>query len=165
MVDFDPRTSADLDPGKEQPALVHSPFDSEKCKRLQRKPGHLHYICRRLVCVRQDLNELVTLRANNLPLITKMAAIATKEAVHSPNVALLKEPTSTHLEYTGPYKHPSQPLRTPRPLRIIVVGAGVSGIAAVKLFRETFPNGDVELVLYEKNADVTGTWLENRYPG
>jgi cation diffusion facilitator CzcD-associated flavoprotein CzcO len=23
----------------------------------------------------------------------------------------------------------------------------------------------VELVIYEKNADIGGTWLENRYPG
>jgi cation diffusion facilitator CzcD-associated flavoprotein CzcO len=46
-----------------------------------------------------------------------------------------------------------------------MVGAGISGIGAVKLFKETFPNRDVELVIYEKNADVTGTWLENRYPG
>lgn len=24
---------------------------------------------------------------------------------------------------------------------------------------------NVELVIYEKNADLGGTWLENRYPG
>ncbi|OAP58400.1 hypothetical protein AYL99_07490 [Fonsecaea erecta] len=52
-----------------------------------------------------------------------------------------------------------------RPIRIIVVGAGLSGIAAVKIFKETFINAPVELVIYEKNHDVTGTWLENRYPG
>ncbi|KAJ9619076.1 hypothetical protein H2204_012787, partial [Knufia peltigerae] len=52
-----------------------------------------------------------------------------------------------------------------RPLRMIMVGAGVSGIAAVKLYKEMFPDRDVNLTIYEKNGDVTGTWLENRYPG
>jgi cation diffusion facilitator CzcD-associated flavoprotein CzcO len=46
-----------------------------------------------------------------------------------------------------------------------MVGAGLTGIGAVKIFKETFPNSEVELVIYEKNSDVTGTWLENRYPG
>jgi hypothetical protein len=49
-------------------------------------------------------------------------------------------------------------------IRIIVVGAGLSGIAAVKLFQDTFKDSAVELVIYEKNHYVTGTWLENRYP-
>ncbi|KAI8935358.1 hypothetical protein NX059_007942 [Plenodomus lindquistii] len=52
-----------------------------------------------------------------------------------------------------------------RKIRIIVIGAGIAGIGAVKIFKDTFPERDVELVIYEKNADVTGTWLENRYPG
>jgi hypothetical protein len=51
-----------------------------------------------------------------------------------------------------------------RSLRIIMVGAGISGIAAVKLYKETFTDRDIQLTVYEKNADVTGTWLENRYP-
>ncbi|OAL18641.1 hypothetical protein AYO22_10460 [Fonsecaea multimorphosa] len=52
-----------------------------------------------------------------------------------------------------------------RHIRIIIVGAGISGIAAVKIFKETFADASVELAIYEKNHDVTGTWLENRYPG
>ncbi|KAK0757040.1 hypothetical protein N5P37_010566 [Trichoderma harzianum] len=53
----------------------------------------------------------------------------------------------------------------PRPVRVVVVGAGIGGIAAVKLFRETFQDRPTTLVIYEKNHDVGGTWLENRYPG
>ena len=49
--------------------------------------------------------------------------------------------------------------------RILVIGAGITGIGAIKLYKETFPNREVELAVYEKNSDVTGTWLENRYPG
>jgi cation diffusion facilitator CzcD-associated flavoprotein CzcO len=63
------------------------------------------------------------------------------------------------------YRYSNRWLEQPREVRIIVVGAGISGIAAVKLFREKFKNEPTTLTIYEKNADVGGTWLENRYPG
>ncbi|KAH7397965.1 hypothetical protein BKA64DRAFT_624001 [Cadophora sp. MPI-SDFR-AT-0126] len=56
-------------------------------------------------------------------------------------------------------------LGKPRPVRVIVVGAGISGIAAVKLFNEMLGDQPVSLTVYEKNNDVGGTWFENRYPG
>ncbi|KAH7389237.1 hypothetical protein BKA64DRAFT_696700 [Cadophora sp. MPI-SDFR-AT-0126] len=56
-------------------------------------------------------------------------------------------------------------LGKPRPVRVIVVGAGISGIAAVKLFNEMLGYQPVSLTIYEKNDDVGGTWLENRYSG
>jgi hypothetical protein len=95
------------------------------------------------------------------------ALVAEGRMIHRdiPAVNVLDKATMSHYETVKTYKYPSHPLKTARPIRIIVIGAGLSGIAAVKLFKETFPNGDVELVLYEKNTDVTGTWLENRYPG
>ncbi|KAF2725703.1 FAD/NAD(P)-binding domain-containing protein [Polychaeton citri CBS 116435] len=50
-----------------------------------------------------------------------------------------------------------------RKLRILTIGAGVSGILmAYRIQKECF---NVEHVIYEKNSDVGGTWLENRYPG
>ena len=73
--------------------------------------------------------------------------------------------TTTSGMPTLPYNYSPYPMGTPRPMRIVVIGAGVSGIAAVKLFRDQFANQAVELVIYEKNKDVGGTWLENRYPG
>lgn len=63
------------------------------------------------------------------------------------------------------YQVSDQCLGQPRPVRVVVIGAGVSGIAAVKLFREMFEDRPASLVIYEKNHDVGGTWLENRYPG
>jgi ribulose 1,5-bisphosphate synthetase/thiazole synthase len=63
------------------------------------------------------------------------------------------------------YQYTHQYMGKPRPISIIIIGAGVSGIAAVKLFKEKFVGQPVDLRIYEKNADVTGTWLENRYPG
>ncbi|KAJ5754168.1 uncharacterized protein N7511_008321 [Penicillium nucicola] len=50
-----------------------------------------------------------------------------------------------------------------RPLRVVVIGAGISGIIACIRFTQRIPN--LELCVYEKNADIGGTWFENRYPG
>lgn len=51
----------------------------------------------------------------------------------------------------------------PRPLKVIYIGAGVSGIDAAIQFPKFVPN--IELAIYDKNADIGGTWFENRYPG
>jgi 4-hydroxyacetophenone monooxygenase len=46
-------------------------------------------------------------------------------------------------------------------LRVVVIGAGMSGIlAAARLKQEGIP-----FTLIERNADVGGTWFENTYPG
>ncbi|KAM0251715.1 hypothetical protein ACHAQJ_008036 [Trichoderma viride] len=63
------------------------------------------------------------------------------------------------------YQVSDQWLGQPRPVRVAMIGAGVGGIAAVKLFNEAFKDHPTDLVIYEKNNDVGGTWLENRYPG
>jgi cation diffusion facilitator CzcD-associated flavoprotein CzcO len=67
--------------------------------------------------------------------------------------------------HTSNYRYPQRYLGQARPIRIVMVGCGVTGIAAVKLYKDAFPEREVELVIYEKNDDITGTWLENRYPG
>lgn len=51
----------------------------------------------------------------------------------------------------------------PRKLRIIHVGAGATGLCAAWEMERQLEN--YELVCYEKNNEVGGTWLENRYPG
>jgi hypothetical protein len=51
----------------------------------------------------------------------------------------------------------------PRPLKLIYVGAGISGIIAAIQFRKAVPH--LDLVIYEKNAELGGTWYENNYPG
>ncbi|KZL69524.1 phenylacetone monooxygenase [Colletotrichum incanum] len=57
------------------------------------------------------------------------------------------------------------PFGTPRPIRIIGVGAGASGINLIRTLRNTLGASTYEIVVYEKNEDVGGTWFENRYPG
>ncbi|KAF5692407.1 monooxygenase [Fusarium denticulatum] len=51
----------------------------------------------------------------------------------------------------------------PRKLRIIHVGAGASGLMTAYKAERTLQN--YELVLYDKNPVIGGTWYENRYPG
>ncbi|KAK0723979.1 hypothetical protein B0T21DRAFT_403869 [Apiosordaria backusii] len=55
------------------------------------------------------------------------------------------------------------PVENFRPLRVIVVGAGFSGILAAIRIPERLRN--VELVVYEKADGVGGVWHANRYPG
>lgn len=50
----------------------------------------------------------------------------------------------------------------PRPIRIIGIGAGISGIAFVYKASKL---ENVDFTVYEKNDDIGGTWLESRYPG
>ncbi|KAG8626645.1 hypothetical protein KVT40_005590 [Elsinoe batatas] len=50
-----------------------------------------------------------------------------------------------------------------RPLRVTVIGAGLAGITAGILLPIKVPN--IQLTILEKNEDVSGTWLENIYPG
>jgi hypothetical protein len=50
-----------------------------------------------------------------------------------------------------------------RPLKVIYISAGISGILAAIKFRQAVP--DLDLTIYEKNPELGGTWFENRYPG
>ncbi|CDO72702.1 hypothetical protein BN946_scf184985.g122 [Trametes cinnabarina] len=50
-----------------------------------------------------------------------------------------------------------------RPIKVIVVGAGFSGITAGIRFRQKIPN--VSVAIYEKSTGVGGAWFNNKYPG
>jgi 4-hydroxyacetophenone monooxygenase len=59
---------------------------------------------------------------------------------------------------------PTEPVRAVpdgTDFRVVVIGAGVSGMLAAIRLREA----GIEHVVLEKNDDVGGTWLENNYPG
>ncbi|KAJ0158537.1 putative sterigmatocystin biosynthesis monooxygenase stcW [Colletotrichum tanaceti] len=68
-------------------------------------------------------------------------------------------------QYSAAYTVREAPFGTPRPIRIIGVGAGASGINLIRTLRNTLGASTFELTIYEKNEDVGGTWFENRYPG
>ena len=51
-----------------------------------------------------------------------------------------------------------------RKLRVVCVGAGIAGITtAIRLNQHLGEH--ITFQIYEKNDDVGGVWLENRYPG
>lgn len=52
------------------------------------------------------------------------------------------------------------PLGTPRQIRVLMVGAGASGINLARHMDLHMTNFDLQI--YEKNAGVGGTWYENR---
>ncbi|KIW21580.1 hypothetical protein PV08_02160 [Exophiala spinifera] len=51
----------------------------------------------------------------------------------------------------------------PRKIKIIHVGAGASGLLLAYKAKRWLSN--YELICYEKNPSIGGTWWENRYPG
>ena len=57
----------------------------------------------------------------------------------------------------------SLPINEERDLKIICIGAGASGLLLAYKLQRSFER--FELVVYEKNPEVAGTWYENRYPG
>lgn len=57
------------------------------------------------------------------------------------------------------------PLFAPRPIRVVGIGAGASGINMIRTLRQTLAGLPFEHVVYEKNEGIGGTWFENRYPG
>lgn len=59
------------------------------------------------------------------------------------------------------------PLNKPRKLKVVCIGGGFSGLM-LAYDHQHGPNPMsqfIDLTIYEKNADIGGTWLENTYPG
>lgn len=50
-----------------------------------------------------------------------------------------------------------------RKVKVIVIGGGISGILCGIRIPQYIPSA--ELVIYDKNEDIGGTWFENKYPG
>ncbi|RYN34902.1 putative sterigmatocystin biosynthesis monooxygenase [Alternaria arborescens] len=61
------------------------------------------------------------------------------------------------------FKLNDAPVENLRRLKVVVIGAGYSGIYCGIRIPERLRN--IDLVIYEKNAGVGGTWYENRYLG
>lgn len=61
------------------------------------------------------------------------------------------------------YRILESPSHSGRKLRMICVGGGIS---ALNLAHEVeLSRLDLDLVCYERNPSIGGTWYENRYPG
>jgi hypothetical protein len=61
------------------------------------------------------------------------------------------------------YRIREEPYGTKRKVKVVIMGAGASSLNFFKKAEEEMEN--MEIMCYEKNNDIGGTWLENRYPG
>lgn len=60
------------------------------------------------------------------------------------------------------YKLLEQPIGTRRPIRVISLGAGYSGLMMGIMYNERMKHQNIDFVIYERNEDLGGTWFENR---
>lgn len=68
------------------------------------------------------------------------------------------------MAFGGQNGRSTEPIFEPlRKLKVVCVGAGASGLLLTYKIQRHF--SDFDLQVFEKNADVGGTWFENRYPG
>ena len=77
------------------------------------------------------------------------------------HVADLVKDAATTLDPS--YTIAEKPIGTRRPIRVACMGAGYSGLMMAILFSQKMMDKNAELVIYERNEDLGGTWLENRY--
>jgi 4-hydroxyacetophenone monooxygenase len=83
------------------------------------------------------------------------------EPVSDSYFALLREELALPGEDLRAPSWTKQRVAPDRPFRVAVVGAGMSGLVAAHRLRQA----GLEVVIFEKNEEVGGTWWENRYPG
>ncbi|RDW77901.1 FAD protein [Coleophoma crateriformis] len=81
----------------------------------------------------------------------------TKNIISVASSGIPLEPSSTEFELED---HPIDEIH---PVKVAVIGAGLSGITAGALIPVKVPG--VNLQILEKNPDVGGTWFENAFPG
>ncbi|KAH7323173.1 hypothetical protein B0I35DRAFT_194105 [Stachybotrys elegans] len=65
----------------------------------------------------------------------------------------------------SPYTISETLLGSRRPIKVIVVGFGMSGIHLSYILGKQLKNTNITLQFYERNPELGGTWFENRYPG
>lgn len=95
-------------------------------------------------------------------LLQRMMSVAVGESVPATYTQMMREdlrfdgadPAAIHWSNPAAIQHKSK-------FRVAIIGAGVSGVLAAIRLRQA----GIQFVLFEKNEDVGGTWLENRYPG
>jgi hypothetical protein len=86
-------------------------------------------------------------------------------AVHDAAAAAATTTTITVPHTNGvatapPWQLHDAPVENQRPIKVIVCGAGYSGVYLGIRIPERLRN--CELVIYDKNAGIGGTWYENR---
>lgn len=92
-------------------------------------------------------------------LMQRMMSVGVGEPVADEFVPMLLEQGG--FEQPAPRKARDGRIAPPAGFKVLVIGAGLAGIAAsIKLEEAGY-----EHIVVEKNGDVGGAWYENRYPG
>ena len=92
-------------------------------------------------------------------LMHRMMAVGVGEAVADEFVPLLYDQIG--LKPPMPRNQVAGRKAPPTDFKVLVIGAGLTGLCAGIKLREA----GYDYVTIEKNADIGGTWYENRYPG
>ncbi|KAJ6033942.1 hypothetical protein N7499_010106 [Penicillium canescens] len=66
-------------------------------------------------------------------------------------------------EKNSTFQLEEHPVDEVRPIKVGIIGAGLAGITAGVMLPAKLPGLDLQI--FDKNADVGGTWFENTYPG
>ncbi|MCU1501592.1 MAG: hapE, partial [Ilumatobacteraceae bacterium] len=94
-----------------------------------------------------DLQTIVEFMAGGVPMDDYMEMLVEELALHGDD---LRAPQWTKDE-----------LAPGRDFRVAIVGSGMSGIIAAYRLKQA----GIPYVIFDKNPDVGGTWMENTYPG
>jgi 4-hydroxyacetophenone monooxygenase len=93
--------------------------------------------------------------------LQRLMSFAIGESIDTDYVPLMREELSvTGDDLRAPKWHADQ-LAPGRAFSVAIIGAGMSGILAAHRLKQA----GIDVVVFEKNHDVGGTWLENTYPG
>jgi cation diffusion facilitator CzcD-associated flavoprotein CzcO len=60
------------------------------------------------------------------------------------------------------FKIQNAPLGAHRPIRVVCIGAGYSGLMMAIISEKKMKGHNVDFQIYEKNDDLGGTWLVNK---
>jgi hypothetical protein len=88
-----------------------------------------------------------------------MAPSAVTSDIDLPKVWVPSADDVPKYDSTG-YSIPDKLLGASRPIRVLVIGFGAAGINISKILGEA--DNAVEVICYEKNSEVGGTWFENK---
>ncbi|KAL4772701.1 hypothetical protein BDW60DRAFT_216331 [Aspergillus nidulans var. acristatus] len=104
-------------------------------------------------------------RGSSEPKVEQVVSVQTNGTSEPNHVvkAAISRPAVAQSAVTEPWIVEERSIDAYRPMRVVVIGSGISGIISSIRLRQRI--GKLDLCVYEKNADIGGTWLENRYPG
>lgn len=97
-----------------------------------------------------------------LPRVRDLRQVSLSSQIHTAGYTPSKSKAPATL-FKPPYVVKDEPCGAKAALRVIIIGAGVSGIDMLRALKRHTRN--VSYTIYEKNPKVGGTWYENQYPG